>query len=132
MSTTTKITPEIEAIAWIAGTFLLYLSAGGVPLGAPTWLREFFAAIGASTIIIKYVLSQVTPPNLPPSHESVLAFIAVVLAVAAGFIGANLGSHWYGGFALEVIAAVLGVYVAMGGVIPPLPAPTAVSTGPGK
>jgi hypothetical protein len=117
-----------EAIIWIVGSFLLYLSAGGVPLNSPVYVRETFAAIGASMVVIKYVLTQLKPPNLPVSHESLLSFVVVALSVTSGVVSQYLGSFWYGSLVVEGIAAAIAVYTAMGGTVPSLPATSSSST----
>jgi len=121
MSTTTptptpvKIPNWVEAAIWVVASFLLYFSAGGVPVGAPVYVREIFAFIGAALPAIKYALMQTTPPNIPVGLEAVLAFVIYLLSGVSGIIASQLGSSWYVAIVGEVIAAVIGVYVAMGG-----------------
>lgn len=123
MSTTTPgftLSPRAEAVAYFIGLFLVYLAtyAPTISSASPSVVRSFFAVLGVAVIIIKYELSQNVPTTIPTSLTALLTTIALILTVAGGYISANYGAYWYGGFIVALIGSFLAAYTAIGGQIP--------------
>lgn len=95
----------------------MFLGTANAPAGAPEQVYDAFLALGVALPIIRYLVMQASPPNIPVHDEAVLTSFIYILSIVSGVIASYLGSYWYGSLAIEVISAIISVYVSIGGTI---------------
>ena len=113
----TTISPELEAILYFTGLFLIYLASWSPPIAAPNTVRTVFGLLGTAAILIKYELSTQPKPQIT-SYQALYSVVALGLTLAGGQISANYSSYWYGGLIVALIGAVLAAYQDLGGKVP--------------